>query len=156
MADNLFGKLKGSLEQATNSIANLPLSEQTKNVASNLANQSINVLSTSVEQAKEVTAKSVDLTKSLTNQSVETISNVVNKGIDLAKEDLQTNGSWSYKTLQVPLSEVEELENKLNELGKEYWELIQIIGLKQNIMLVLKKPNEGYIANTIRLAKGNI
>jgi hypothetical protein len=127
MADNLFGKLKGSLEQATNSIANLPLSEQTKNVASNLA-----------------------------NQSVETISNVVNKGIDLAKEDLQTNGSWSYKTLQVPLSEVEELEHKLNELGKEYWELIQIIGLKQNIMLVLKKPNEGYIANTIRLAKGNI
>ena len=48
MADNLFGKLKGSLEQVTNtvtkSIDSLPIPEQTKNVAT----------------------KSIDLTKDLT------------------------------------------------------------------------------------------
>lgn len=139
MADNLFGKLKGSLEQVTNTVTNLPIPEQTKGALS----------------------KSVDLTKDFANQSVSILANsveqaktTVNKGIDLAKEDLQANGTWLYKTLQIPITELEELENKLNELGKEKWELIQIVGLKQAIMLILKKPNFGYIANTVKLATG--
>lgn len=139
MTDNLFGKLKGSLEQVTNTVANLPIPEQTKGVLSksvdltkDFANQSVNVFTNSVEQAKTT----------------------VNKGIDFAKEDLQANGTWLYKTLQISINELEELEDKLNVLGKEKWELIQLVDLKQAVMLILKKPNAGYIANTVKLATG--
>ncbi len=139
MADNLFGKLKGSLEQVTNTVTNLPISEQ----------------------AKEFATKGVDLTKDLTVQSVGTVTNsvesvktVVNKSIDLAKEDLQINGTWSYKIIKIELSELALLEDKLNELGKEKWELIQLIENNQDILLIFKRSNLSYIANTVKLATG--
>lgn len=144
MADNLFGKLKGSLEQVTNtvtkSIDSLPIPEQTKNVAT----------------------KSIDLTKDLTTQGIEKLSTIsidqakttVNKSLNLAKEDLQINGTWSYKVVKIEFSELESLENILNELGKEKWEMLQLIENNQNFILVLKRPNLSYIANAVKLAIG--
>jgi len=146
MADSLFGRLKGSLDQAKD-----------------MAVKSVENLPTSMEQAKDFAGKGFDITKDLTAQSIGTLSNSVeqaktaaNKAIDFAKEDFQANGTWSYKTEQISLLELEQLEDKLNELGKERWELIQIVENEQNLVLILKSPNIGYIANTIRLAKGNV
>lgn len=144
MADSLFGRLKGSLDQAKDA-----------------AVKSVENLPTSMEQTKDFVGKSVDITKNLTAQSIGTLSSsvdqakaTINKGIDLAKEDLQANGTWSYKTEQISLLELEQLEDKLNELGKERWELIQIVENEQNLVLILKKPNIGYIANTVQIATG--
>ncbi len=144
MADSLFGRLKGSLDQAKD-----------------IAVKSVENLPTSVEQAKDFAGKGFDITKDLTAQSIGTLSNSVeqaktaaNKAIDFAKEDFQANGTWSYKTILIPIVELEQLENKLNELGKERWELTHLIENEQNLVLILKKPNIGYIANTVQIATG--
>jgi len=144
MADSLFGRLKGSLDQAKD-----------------MAVKSVENLPTSMEQTKDFVGKGVDMSKNLTAQSIEALSNSVeqakiaaNKGIDLAKEDLQANGTWSYKTEQISMLELEQLEAKLNELGKQRWELTHLIENEQHLVLILKKPNIGYIANTVQIATG--
>lgn len=65
---------------------------------------------------------------------------------DWASEDLKNIGDWEYKILELSGS-VTDLEDELNALGKERWQVFWIKDISaNNIQVMLKRPTVSYLS----------
>ena len=62
-----------------------------------------------------------------------------------AKEDLARYGDWEYRVVTLAELEADALEEELNELGQERWEVFWIERTDQGLNLFLKRPTVSYL-----------
>ena len=62
-----------------------------------------------------------------------------------AAEDLENIGDWEYKVETFSRFDPEDLEEALNKLGDERWEVIWIEKSSAGHMVLLKKPSVSYL-----------
>jgi hypothetical protein len=61
------------------------------------------------------------------------------------ESDLGREGAWEYKVADVAGGNGGKLEKRLNELGAERWECIQVEALPGTTRLVLKRTKKSYL-----------
>jgi hypothetical protein len=64
---------------------------------------------------------------------------------DWSKSDLQAIGDWEYLVADLEESDAATLETKLNELGRERWEVIWIQPAGARTRFILKRPVRTYL-----------
>ena len=62
-----------------------------------------------------------------------------------AKEDVQAIGNWEYKVQYFSNPNHIALENQLNELGKERWDVIWIDRQGPNLIVTMKRPSRTWL-----------
>ncbi len=65
--------------------------------------------------------------------------------IEWATEDIQKIGDWEYRVVTLPALSDSALEEKLNELGSERWEIFWIERTGSSLRLLLKRPARSYL-----------
>ena len=65
--------------------------------------------------------------------------------VEWAKEDLERYGDWEYRVVTVAELEADALEDELNELGQERWEVFWVERTDQGLSLLLKRPTVSYL-----------
>ena len=65
--------------------------------------------------------------------------------VDWAKEDLERYGDWEYRVVALAELEADALEDELNELGQERWEVFWVERTDQGLSLLLKRPTVSYL-----------
>ena len=62
-----------------------------------------------------------------------------------AREDLEAIGDWEYKVKYFPNINHIALEEKLNELGTERWEVVWIDRQGPNLIVTMKRPSRTWL-----------
>jgi hypothetical protein len=62
-----------------------------------------------------------------------------------AREDLEAIGDWEYKVEYVANPNHIALEKKLNELGKERWDVVWIDRQGANLIVTMKRPSRTWL-----------
>ena len=62
-----------------------------------------------------------------------------------AADDLENIGDWEYKVQEIPHISNSQLEEALNELGDERWEVSWIERTETGFLVILKKPSVSYL-----------
>ena len=65
--------------------------------------------------------------------------------VEWAKEDLERYGDWEYRVVALAELEADALEEELNGLGQERWEVFWIERTDQGLSLLLKRPAVSYL-----------
>ena len=65
--------------------------------------------------------------------------------VEWAKEDLERYGDWEYRVVTLAELEPDALEDELNELGQERWEVFWVERTDQGLSLFLKRPTVSYL-----------
>ncbi len=65
--------------------------------------------------------------------------------VEWAKEDLARYGDWEYRVVTLAELEADALEEELNELGQERWEVFWVERTDQGLNLFLKRPTVSYL-----------
>ena len=77
--------------------------------------------------------------------------------LDWASEDLKNIGDWEYKVIELSGLSATELEDELNTLGKERW---QVFWVKENstdnMQIMLKRPTVSYLSKLPLSSLGKI
>ena len=61
------------------------------------------------------------------------------------EEDVKRIGDWEYKIIRVHLSNIKEIEEKLNALGNDRWECFWVEKKDEGMIFFLKKPKISYL-----------
>ena len=62
-----------------------------------------------------------------------------------AREDLEAIGDWEYKVKYFPNANHIALEERLNELGMDRWEVVWIDRQGPNLIVTLKRPSRTWL-----------
>ena len=65
--------------------------------------------------------------------------------VEWAKEDLERYGDWEYRVVAVAELDAAALEEELNELGQERWEVFWLERTEQGLSVLLKRPAVSYL-----------
>ena len=65
--------------------------------------------------------------------------------VEWAKEDLARYGDWEYRVVTLAELGADALEEELNELGQERWEVFWVERTDQGLNLFLKRPTVSYL-----------
>lgn len=65
--------------------------------------------------------------------------------MEWAREDLERYGDWEYRVVILAELETNELEEELNALGEERWEVFWVEHTDQGLNLLLKRPAVSYL-----------
>ena len=65
--------------------------------------------------------------------------------ISWAKEDLQRFGDWEYRVVSIETASNEEVEDQLNELGKDRWAVFWVQDRDDSLQVLLKRPARSYL-----------
>lgn len=65
--------------------------------------------------------------------------------VEWAREDLERYGDWEYRVVTLAELEADALEEELNELGQERWEVFWVEHTDQGLSLLLKRPAVSYL-----------
>ena len=63
------------------------------------------------------------------------------------KQDFGKIGDWEYLVTDLPLSDTDAVQKRLNELGSERWECIWIHTSGKRTSFIFKRPTQGYLRN---------
>ena len=66
--------------------------------------------------------------------------------VEWAAEDIENIGDWDYKVVNLSFDSPQDLENQLNELGNEKWQVIWLERSPDGFLAVLKKPSISYLS----------
>ena len=69
------------------------------------------------------------------------------------EEDIQRIGDWEYKVIKMRSSNIEEIEETLNELGTDRWECFWVQKREEEIVFYFKKPQISYLQ---KIPKGEL
>lgn len=67
------------------------------------------------------------------------------KAKEWIKEDIKKIGDWEYKVVNIKYESIDELENKLNELGNERWECFWVEKKEVVVVFIFKRPTISYL-----------
>ena len=65
--------------------------------------------------------------------------------VEWAKEDIQRYGDWEYRIIVLADGEPSTLEERLNKLGEERWEVFWVERSDTDLRLFLKRPVKSYL-----------
>ena len=65
--------------------------------------------------------------------------------VEWAKEDIARYGNWEYRVVMLDDMRVGELEDGLNQLGAERWEVFWMERTGGNLIVFLKRPTKSYL-----------
>ncbi len=65
--------------------------------------------------------------------------------IEWVKEDIDRYGDWEYQIIILADGELSNLEEQLNEVGQERWEVFWVERSRANLRLFLKRPAISYL-----------
>ena len=90
---------------------------------------------------------------SRTDQALEELQRLVEQArerapddaVEWAREDLERYGDWEYRVVMVATLEPDEIEEQLNDLGQERWEVFWVDRTEQGLSLLLKRPAVSYL-----------
>ena len=110
---------------------------------------------------KEVTSPYVEKAAAHASSAIKSATEMKQEAVDytsqvmeLTQKDLEAYGKWMYKAELIPVGDAKIIEDKLNKLGEEKWELVSITQNKDNLLVVFKKPAVSYIVNYGRVPLG--
>ena len=63
-----------------------------------------------------------------------------------AKQDLESIGTWEYHIVDLDSPDSSEMEERLNELGKDRWECIWVYALGEKTRFIMKRPSRSYLS----------
>ena len=69
------------------------------------------------------------------------------------EEDIKRIGDWEYKVVKTKSSNIEEIEENLNELGTDRWECFWVEKREEEIVFYFKKPKISYLQ---KIPKGEL
>ena len=69
-----------------------------------------------------------------------------------AKEDIERYGDWEYRIMILADGEPSNLEEQLNELGQERWEVFWVERSGTDLRLFLKRPAISYLLRSAPLS----
>ena len=69
------------------------------------------------------------------------------------KEDIKKIGDWEYKVVNIKYKSIDELENKLNELGNERWECFWVEEREEVVVFIFIRPKRSYLQ---KIPKGDL
>ena len=72
-------------------------------------------------------------------------ANAPNDPIAWAKEDLQRAGDWEYRVVAVSAGQAKTTEDKLNEFGRERWEVFWVREQAGSMTIFMKRPARSYL-----------
>ena len=75
----------------------------------------------------------------------ETRESAPEDAVEWAREDLERYGDWEYRVVTLMALEADALEEELNELGEERWEVFWVERTDQGLNLLLKRPAVSYL-----------
>ncbi len=75
------------------------------------------------------------------------------KAKEWIKEDIKKIGDWEYKAVNIKYESIDELENKLNELGNERWECFWVDKKEKVGVFIFKRPKISYLQ---KIPKGDL
>lgn len=64
---------------------------------------------------------------------------------DWVKQDVEKLGDWEYKVVSLPFRDTGSLEDRLNQLGRDRWEVFWVEPDGDNAAFYLKRPARSYI-----------
>lgn len=82
----------------------------------------------------------------LQRQYDELLDDKLNDPVQWAEEDIENIGDWDYRVENIPFAGAEDLQNRLNELGDDRWEVIWLERTPDGFLTVLKKPSISYLS----------
>ena len=100
-----------------------------------------NVVDSSSQIAGDSATWVNDTFNSLKDQGLTTASNAT----EWLTDDYNNMGAWQYNVLKVTPEELENVEAKLDELGKAHWECFHIAEVGSNQFFYFKKSRRSYI-----------
>ena len=65
--------------------------------------------------------------------------------VEWAKEDIARYGDWEYRVVRLDDMGVGALEDELNKLGAERWEVFWLERSGKNLIAFLKRPTKSYL-----------
>ena len=65
--------------------------------------------------------------------------------IEWAKDDLERFGDWEYRVVSIPMGSSKEIEDRLNELGQDRWEVFWVQEITNALQVFLKRPARSYL-----------
>ncbi len=65
--------------------------------------------------------------------------------VEWVKEDIARYGDWEYRVVVIDDMGVGELEDGLNELGAERWEVFWMERTGGNLIVFVKRPTKSYL-----------
>ena len=105
------------------------------------------VTSSYIEPAQNATSFAGEKAANYVSQAAEKAVDYTSQAMEWSQEDLANYGRWHYKVETISFDNVKGVEEKLNELGKEKWELVFIKEDKEKFLIMLKKPAISYLAS---------
>ncbi len=66
--------------------------------------------------------------------------------VQWATDDLENIGDWEYKVMDLSGAEPETLEESLNELGNDRWEVFWVENVRNDYRIMLKRPSRSYLS----------
>lgn len=61
------------------------------------------------------------------------------------KQDLERVGDWEYRVLAFDSAADAEVEQQLNEMGRERWECFAVVADGSSLRMLFKRPVESYV-----------
>ena len=65
--------------------------------------------------------------------------------VEWAKEDLRRGGDWEYRVVSLSAEEAEMVEEKLNDFGRDRWEVFWVRKENGAIIIYMKRPAKSYL-----------
>jgi len=65
--------------------------------------------------------------------------------VDWAKDDIQRYGDWEYRVVSIDASSNKEIEDQLNDYGKDRWEVFWVDDRDGALQVLLKRPAKSYL-----------
>jgi len=76
----------------------------------------------------------------------ELVEDKLESPVQWAADDLENIGDWEYRVVELPGAEPETLEETLNELGNDRWEVFWIENVRNDYRVMLKRPSRSYLS----------
>lgn len=76
----------------------------------------------------------------------ELVEDKLESPVQWATDDLENIGDWEYRVVELPDADSELLEETLNALGNDRWEVFWIENVRNDYRVILKRPSRSYLS----------
>ena len=99
-----------------------------------------------VEEGKELYGKGVQGAKEKYVETLGDGKNLTGKSKEWVLKDLENIGDWEYKVETYGVGQAKEIEQKLNELGRERWQCFWVESNKKEKVFYFKRTKMSYLS----------
>ena len=106
----------------------------------------LGLLCSACEQPTDDSSAARKALEDLQQKYDELVEDKLGDPVEWAAEDIENIGDWDYKVVNLSFDSPQDLEDQLNELGNEKWQVIWLERSPDGFLAVLKKPSISYLS----------